>query len=262
MARFYYQLFIDSPVGRRLTDYWRSCMSVERLAERYVKRMGGQYYYDDPAYFAGGVSFISFPDNRPTDPQMWREVGTQHADGSFDDARSEGYKGAVAEGDIVYFGPNVHKVVEWVDIPDKDFRPQDTFDHVYDKHPVERDGKWFVKCIRFEYHEPPGRSDKTLRVASRTVRRAIKAELKRMRLPVMRVEPLLNLLGAEWLQTDTADGKPVAAPQSTPSFFPFEEHYYIGCEYACKAEGLREISPQTYKTYTDKYERLMRRQQG
>lgn len=107
MAKFFYQMPIESTAGRRLTDFWHSCISVERLADKYAKRMGGQYYYSDPNYFAGGVAFISFPGNKPQDPTIWREVGVQHEDGSFTSVRELAYHGATAAGDIVYFEPNV-----------------------------------------------------------------------------------------------------------------------------------------------------------
>lgn len=271
MSKHYYKLLIDSPTGKRLTEFWHSCISVERLAEKYAKRMGGEFYYSDPKYFAGGVSVISFPGNRPSDPQMWREVGTQHADGSFVDVREPDYKGATAAGDVVYFEPNVRKRIDWEELPTKDFRPADTFDCIHSAiPPIERDGKWFVQVCRFEYDEPPGRSGNGQRVASRSVRKAIKAEVQRNRLPVMRVEPLFDLLGAD-LQPKTdgggADGRGTAVnstkgPTSTPTFFAYEHYYIIGCDYPCSADGLVEISAQTHRTFQDMHVRQMQRKEN
>ena len=237
MSKYHYQLPVDSKTGKKLSHFWHLCMKCEQEAEKYAKKMGGQYYYSDPRYFAGGVSFISFPDNKPKDAAMWREIGK-----------------IGDEEDVVYFEPNVTKRIDWEEIPTKDYRPQNSFDCIYGRQPVEKDGKWYLQCIRFEYDEEPGLSHNSPRVASRTVRRAIKAEMQRTKLPVMRVEPLLNLLGADWLQTETVDGKPQKSPETTPTFFVFENHYYIGCDYECKADGLKEISPQTHRTYQCKYE--------
>lgn len=264
MAKFHYELFIDSKTGKRLTDYWHSCISAERNADRYAKRMGGEFYYSDPKYFAGGVSYISFPKNKPADPGVWREVGTQYADGSFVSAMSPNYQGALAEGDVVYFEPNISKKMDRVEIPNQEYRPKDTFDCVHGKEPIERDGKWYLPCLRFLYDEEIGfrhdlKGGHQPRVASRTVRRAIKVELQRLRLPGVKVEPLLNLLGAEWLPKDLSDGKRVKTPDTTPTFFPLDQHYYIGCDYECKADGLRALTPQQYRTAQDKFERQMKR---
>lgn len=313
MSKHYYRLFIDTPTGKRLSDYWHRCIRCEREAEKYAKKMGGEFYYEDPQYFAGGVVYISFAGNRPQDPKMWREVGVQHADGSFTGVREPDYQGATTAGDTVYFEPNVRKRIEWEEVPTADYRPSDTFDHIYSRRPpmskTDEQGvtHWFVQVCHFLYDEAPGHSGSRpdgLRTASRTVRRAIKAEVRRTQLPVMRVEPLLELLGAEWIAGDALSPTPAAkasdeenpsasgkssgsekaslpqaghpadeqpdrradghgatvnltrSPVSTPTFFAFEHHYFIGCDYPCKAEGLIEISPQTHRTYQCKAERL------
>ena len=260
MSKFYYRLLIDSPTGRLLTAFWHSCVSVERLAEKYAKRMGGEYYYSDPKYFAGGVIYISFPNNKPTDPMMWREVGIQHEDGSFIGVRDERYpecREHLQKGDVVYFQPNVNKRLDWVEVDGADFQPTNTFDTIYNPPAVlRRDDKgvehYMMQCLKYEYDEPPGRSANGLRTASQTVRRAIKAEQQRCHLPVMKVEPLLKLLGA--VVPVPEQGKPKSVDMSTPTFFAYEEHYYIGCNYECEAEGLRSISQQTHRTYQCKAE--------
>lgn len=266
MEKFYYRLLIDSPTGKRLSEFWHSCITAERQADGYAKKMGGQYYYSDPHFFAGGVSFISFPNNKPKDPAMWREVGTQHADGSFDDARTPGYIRTAAADDIVYFEPNVSKRIDWVEVPSRDYRPQDSFDCIHSKGApmvkTDDEGRehYFVQFCRFEYNEGPGHSGNGLRTASRTVRRAIRAEVLRTKLPAIRVEPLLNLLGADWMKTAGSDGR-IKAPDTTPTFFAYEHHYFIGIDYPCSAEGLRDITSQQYRTASDLYRRQMDRKE-
>lgn len=256
---------IDSPTGKLLTAYWHSCISVERLADKYAKRMGGEYYYSDPKYFAGGVVYISFPNNKPKDEKMWREVGLQHEDGSFVSVRDPEYlscKAQLKPGDVVYFQPNVNKRMDWVEVDGADFQPTNTFDTIYNPPAVvRRDDKgvehYMMQVLKYEYDEPPGRSANGLRTASQTVRRAIKAEQQRNRLPVMKVEPLLKLLGAVMPDMEEST-KPVRVDIPTPTFFAFEEHYYIGCDYECVAEGLRAISQQTHRTYQCKMENLQK----
>lgn len=260
MSKFHYRLLIDSPTGKLLTAFWHSCISVERLADKYAKRMGGQFYYSDPKYFAGGVVYISFPGNKPTDPGMWREVGCQHDDGSFVSASQQEFQDCKEHpkpGDCIYYEPNVTKRVEMVEVPGPDYVPRNTFDCIF-VPPVEtrtdKLGKehFFVKCLRYEYDEPPGKSANGLRTASNTVRRAIKAEQQRQKLPVMKVDPLLKLLGA--VLPEPKEGKPVRIDIPTPTFFAFEQHYYIGCDYECQADGLKPISAQTHRTYVCKCE--------
>lgn len=258
MSKHYYKVLIDSPTGKRLTQFWHRCMKCEQEADNYAKKMGGQYYYSDPKYFAGGVVYISFPNNKPSDPKMWREVGCQYEDGTFVPAKSPDYKGPSSTADVVYYEPNVTKRLEWVEVPTKDYRPQDTFDSIYSTAaPVEKpdkDGKlhYWLQVVRFEYDEEPGPSSSGLRVASRSVRRAIKAEMKRSKLPVMRVEPLLSLLGA--VMPEPEDGKRSKSIDNTPTFFAYQYNYLIGCDYECQADGMEELTPQQHHTYVCKFQ--------
>lgn len=258
MSKHYYKCRYDTRIGKQIDRFLLSCARCENEAERYAKKMGGQYYYDDPSYFAGGVTFISFPDNKPSDPGMWREVGVQHKDGSFTSVLEPEYHGAVSDGDVLYFEPNVHKQVEWVEVDNVDTRPSDTFDCIYSPMPhikkTDKDGRehFFIQRVRFVFSEASGRSGNGQRVASRTVRRAIKAELKRKRLPTIGVEPLLTIFGAD------TKNQTVKNP-TTPTLFLYEDYYFIGCDYECKADDMIEISSFTHRTNQDLYLRHLKR---
>ena len=238
MAQHYYKLLQESATGRKLAAFWQACIKVERRAEAYAKSMGAQYYYSDPKYFAGGVACVGFADKVQPNLKMWREAGE-------------------VDGQMQYV-PNVDKHVEWVEVPDAQKMPQNTFDCIYNPHqqPVERDGKLYRSCLKFEYHEESGRSDQGVRVASRDIRKAIKAEVHRIKLPVVKVETLLQLLQADWLPADKTDGKPVKGPQSTPTFFTYEQYYVVGCEYECKSVDMVDITPQQYRTFSDLAKRM------
>lgn len=238
MAQHFYKLLQESPTGRQLAAFWQACIKVERRAEAYAKSMGAQYYFSDPKYFAGGVACVGFADKVQPNLKMWREAGE-------------------IDGQMQYV-PNVDKHVEWVEVPNAEQMPQNSFDRLFHPHqqPVERDGKLYRSCLKFEYHEEPGRSDQGVRVASRDIRKAIKAEVHRINLPVVKVETLLQLLQADWLPADKGDGKPVKGPQSTPTFFAFEQYYIVGCEYECKSKDLNDITPQQYRTFSDLAKRL------
>lgn len=232
----YYKLLQESATGHKLHEFWHACIKAEEAAENYARLMGAECYYSDPKYFAGGVACVSFAEGIKPNPKMWREAGE-------------------IDGQMQY-EPNVDKRGDLVEVPDADYKPQNSFDCLFSQAQpaIERNGKWYRQCLRFEYHEPEGRSANGKRVASRDVRKAIKAEVMRMRLPVVKVERLLEVLQADWLPE--ADGKPRRGLEQTPTFFAYEQYYIIGCQYECKAKGLVDITPQQHRTFQDLAVRL------
>lgn len=82
---------------------------------------------------------------------------------------------------------------------------------------------------------------------TRDIRRAMKAEEKRQRLPLVKTETLYEILKAQLPD----DGK---LSDWTPTVFEYDGKYFIGCEYVCTAAGMTEISQQTHRTYQSKLE--------
>lgn len=241
MSKFFYEVPADSKTGEKISRFWEKCIRCEQAAEKYAKKMGGKYYYSDPRYFAGGVVCIAFDEGQRIDKQVWRVSGVDRQDG------------------VTYYEPDCRERTGAVEVTSRDYKPQDTFCRYHDQERIfEREGKLFVPYVEFYRDEPAGpkRYDgHAERQASRGLRKAIKAEVQRKRLPVMRTEALLHILGA-----DTGVAGAGASEPSTPTFFAFRSRYFIGCDYDCSGNpDLKGISPQMYNLNRSRCELESRR---
>ena len=286
MNQHYYECAQDSELGKKISDFWTKCSRCETEAEKYAKAMGAKTYYEDPQYFAGGCLCVAFAEGVRIDPGVWREAGKEQDSGT------------------VYYAPDVQSRTGCTEIPNREYALKDTFDRIYRRDRIltfgqalmmrplrewaadagysltgdgavdgrelaERyKGKLFVPYVEFYRSEPAVRSNGQPRTASRGLRKAIKAEIRRRRLPVMRTEDLLAILGADLLgsqssDAQTADAQPADGPKKrevlTPTFFPHRSRYFIGCAYPCTSPDLLEITPQIYRMNQDKHEREMKR---
>lgn len=236
----FYECAVDSDLGKRISDFWTKCSRCETEAEKYAKAMGAKTYYEDPQYFAGGCVCVAFAEGATVDKGVWREAGREQ-DGT------------------VYYMPDVQSRKGSVEIPSREYALKDTFDRIYQRDRIiQKDGKLFVPYLEFYRQESSvGANGVTPRTASRGLRKAIKAEIRRRRLPVMRTEDLLAILGADVLgaQPDGQKRREVL----TPTFFPHRSRYFIGCAYPCSHADLAEITPQQYRMNQDKHEREMKR---
>ena len=98
-------------------------------------------------------------------------------------------------------------------------------------------GKSIIQAIKdYEPHQK-----------TRDIRRAMKAEEKRQRLPLVKTETLYEILKAQ-----LPDGGKLS--DWTPTIFEYDGKYFIGCEYVCEGPGMTEISQQTHRTYQSKLE--------
>ena len=137
-------------------------------------------------------------------------------------------------------------------IPHRDFALKDTYCRLYQRDRiVQMDGKLMVPYLEFFRDEEPISSNMMPRVASRGLRKAIKAEVRRRKLPRMQVGDLLVILKADLPEK-------VKEP-TTPTFFPYRSRYFIGCAYPCLSSDLTEITPQIYRMNADKHVREERR---
>ena len=226
----YYEVMIESEMGRRISEFWNQCMKAEQEAEKYAKSMGAVTYYENPNMFAGGCLCVAFMANAKVDLGVWREAGHEQ-----DGTR--------------YYCPNVETRTGEVEIPHRDYALKDTYCRLYKRDQIrERDGKLMVPYLEFYREESPIGTNGQKRTASNGLRKAIKAEMKRRKLPVVPVTRLLAILGAT-VPTPTLE----RTETTTPTFFPYQQRYFIGTEYTCQGEGLVEITPQLYRMNRDKY---------
>ena len=232
--KYFYECAQDSELGKKISGFWQKCLRCEEAAEKYAKAMGAVTYYEDPKYFAGGCLCVAFAKDARIDSGVWREAGREQ------------------EGGTPYYMPDVESRMGYEEIPHRDYALKDTYCRIYKRDSIlQKDGKLLVPYIEFYRKEEPISSNMMPRVASRGLRKAIKAEVRRRRLPVMTVGSLLSLLQAEMPER-------VNQPM-TPTFFPYRSRYFIGCDYACHSLDLEEITPQIYRMNADKHEREERR---
>lgn len=274
MNQHFYECAQDSDLGKKISDFWQKCITCEKWAEKYAKAMGAKTYYEDPQYFAGGCLCIAFAEGVRIDPAVWREAGKEEDSGT------------------VYYAPDVQSRTGCVEIPSREYALKDTFDRIYQRNRIltfaqaaifrplrewaadvgykltgdgtvdgkelgERyKGKLYVPYLEFYRDEPAVGTNGQPRTASKGLRKAIKAEVRRRRLPVIRTEDLLSILGADVLSAQT-DGK--KREVLTPTFFPHRSRYFIGCGYPCSHADLEEITPQIYRMNQDLHQIEMRK---
>ena len=219
VKRHYYKLHVDSVAGKKLARFWHNCQNCEEAAEDWCKKFGAKFYYSDPNYFAGGVACVSFGDGE-VNKNEWRSVGD-------------------IDGEEFYL-PAVQAVSEMVEIPHREYQLKDSWDIMYLRGQIREtpDHKIVIPKISFRPAGPQFTSKNRPVQCGRKMRRAIIAEQHRLKLPVMTVGQLYEILGAK------DDGK----AKETPTFFVRGVHFYIGCVYECKADGMEEMTQQQYRT--------------
>ena len=71
--KYYYEFPQECEIGRKMADFHKACIEAEEKAEQWAMKQGAKGYYDDPDYFAGGVSAVMF-DKKPS-KRVWKEAG-------------------------------------------------------------------------------------------------------------------------------------------------------------------------------------------
>ena len=233
----YYETAVDSATGKKISDFWEKCNRCNQASHDYAKKMGAESFEPDYNAFEGGVTALYFPDDAKVDLGVWQLLTT--------DPKTQ--KGM--------YVPRVESRMDYIEIPHRDYALKDSFDRIYKRDSIvqQEDGRLLVPFIQFYRDEPGVGSNGQPRAASKGLRKAIKAEVRRRRLPVMRVGTLFGILGTELPQ----DVREV----SMPTFFPYRSRYFIGCAYPCVSADLLEITPQQYKMNEGKWRCEAARQQ-
>lgn len=228
-VRYFYRVPVESATGKLISRFWHACQKCEEAADDYCKKFGAKYFYSDPKFFAGGVACVAFADDAKVDEKEWRKF-------------------MVLDG-VQYYIPACEAVRDAVEVPSREYQLRDSWDTMYLRDKIQEvhvptdDGttvkKLMMPKISFrpvgQQTDPQGRPIQ----ASRKQRRAIIAEQKRLKLPVMTVQQIYRIFGAQ-----LPEGR---ISQETPTFFLRSTTYYIGCAYPCSAKGLEEITAQQYR---------------
>lgn len=252
---YYYQCDRHSKAGRELYKFHRSAQHADEAAEAYAKRYEASSYVQPAQFFTGGIDYLEF-DKEP-DPQVWRKKFTA-ADG-----RGE-------------YEPNCMVGADICALFDEHLRPSDTWNTTYSKERLtweqvkNRKTAWdWLQLIHEPFsgstEEAAQRAEDLLKnrvfveylyyygdqphekhtVAPRTLRQAVHAEKDRVTLPVVRTEDLYTLLGM-LLPQDAEEAKTYLQETETPTYFIYDDTWYVRTCHPCSAEGLHGISEGTY----------------
>ena len=242
MNQYFYECAQDSELGKKISDFWTKCNRCNFASHDYAKKMGAVSFEPDYDYFEGGVTGLYFPDDAKVDLSVWKVAMTN------------------PKTNENLYVPNVNSRIGYAEIPHREYALRDTFDRIYHRDRIiQNDGKLYVPYTEFYRDEPAGtrhdiKGGKQPRTASKGLRKAIKAEIRRRRLPVMPVTVLLNTLSATVPAASPAGNPAILA---MPTFFPFRSRYFIGCPYPCSSSDLLEITPQIYRMNQSKYQSEM-----
>lgn len=245
---YYYVCKKTSAVGRRLCSFFRKALRADERAENYAKKFAASSYVQPSQFFAGGVDFLEF--DKAPDPAVWRKRITT-PDG------------------IDEYEPNCMVRSDFLVVDDENFTPSDTWNRTFlparlqwtlvrgkksmkewaavagcvltkDK---EKDaclidellsGKFFIPYLEYFGEEMVVNAKRV----PQSLRKAIRAEKERQRLPVVDAQELFLLLD---MQLDVPDDAKKASQLSveTPIFFLQGDNFYIRSRVPCKADELQ-----------------------
>lgn len=216
MSKYYYQFRADTPEGKKLRSFHRACQKAEQEAERYAKKVGATSYYTDPKAYAGGVVAVVFKNDSEINEKMWRFLGCQEVNGE------------------KLYTPNV-TIAYGKDVVKAGKRPFETATKIYKNVSVDRNNDYEVSYISIETSEQLSRIEHA---------RTITAEKWRLKLPIVYTTDFYRIVHADMSVVDGTSA-PVKIEETTPVFFLYRDHYYIGLNYPIHNSEFEEI-PQAF----------------
>lgn len=260
MAKYFYRTSCTSSLGKQIRLYLHDCDKAEVAAEIFAKKIGAEAYYPSPMSFAGGVSYVTFPQGKKVNEKIWKKQKEQDADGA-----------------DVYVPDVIHRRGALL-LPRKDFRPSDTAYRIYDKRNCrwqdvrdlykmtdwagmigmrltddkQKDAELLDERMSKELFRMftelsrPGiviTSDGRYKIPL-IDREAIRIEHDRMRLPEVNANRLFRLLNIDFMDGQD-NGMKIVQPVA-PAFFEWADRYYIGSSYPCNHDDLETITQGTF----------------
>ena len=226
VKRYYYQFDCTSELGKQFRRMWNRCMKADKARVAFQEKVGAVAHCPNDAMFAGGVDGVFFADDAKVDRKIWQEAGKSD------------------DGSICWL-PICKRRTGKLRLSKGAKRPADTATRIFGEVFTEKNGRTAVKYVelyRDDKYSNPMRSRSDV---PHHVRRSIRIERARLKLPVVSVLQVLNLLQAD-LSGGKSDGKMHIVRPVTPTFFEYWRKFYIGCAYPCHAEGMEEISSWAY----------------
>lgn len=256
--------------ARLLTKYWHEAARAEREAQKYAVGYGADEYWSDPNFFAGGVSYLSF--KKEPDSDVWRKATKIDGMDAWEpNVRMVQMMARVAHG--------LQPSDTWNTVYQHKAR---TFDEVRERYSLEQwaqlckvvlsgndDKDWrrianklrhddFVDFVRIMPMTDVRQDNRGRLKPTRKQSRAVRAQKLRLRLPVVRVEELYSILGADVTAKDER-GHQIRA-EHTPTFFKYWGEFYFCCDFPCKGDDLKELPFGEYMANMRQAERQAERQ--
>ena len=239
---YYYKFNVKTNLGKSFVRLWHECDKAEKAAERFAAKVAAVMFYPVDSSMAGGVSCVVFKDNKCPKPGHWKSIGKD----------ADGYE---------LWVPNVKQRTGALALADAGSKPNAVTNRIYQKQPfTSAEGQLLLPYVELYRDDEASKSISGRYKMSWAARESIRIEKERRTLPVVSVMQILNLLQAD-VTGCNGDGKMHVVRPVTPTFFRYSQTIYLGCAYACKAEGLKEITMGDYLEI-EKEVRAMERDNG
>lgn len=216
MSKYYYKFPADSKEGKLLRSFHRAAIKAEQEAQKYVKKVGADAYYEDPNGFVGGVGCVVFKDMKKVNTNIWRYIGKQEENGD------------------LLFQPNVIVTGGQRTLQPGETVPKDSTRRIWqDVQPIEGDGERTATYIDL--------SARATNAPKTEQARAVQAERWRLKLPIVRTAAFYRIVHADLSALDGTQA-PRKVEESTPVFFRYHSHYFIGLDHPIHHNLFEEIA--------------------
>ena len=218
----------------------KDCQKAERAQMDFGRKCGAESIVPVDGAFEGGVVGVVFKDDVQVNRTVWKEI-VKDKDGK------------------IIWRPNCEHREGAIVAKSDNYRPSNTATRIYRykqvgwervKHlfPADAERVAALGQKRYILYTELYRDDtkKTPREMSKQQREAISLEHRRMMLPVVTPQRVFATLHADMMADAKKDEQVRIVQPETPTFWEYDDYWYIGCVFPCKADGLVEISSEAY----------------
>ena len=267
MAKHYYYYRCDSAseIGKKLKRLLNDCQKAERAQMDFGRKCGAESIVPVDDNFEGGVIGVTFADDDEVNKTVWKEIVKDRDGKTIWRPNCECREGvAISKNDRYRPSNTATRLFDYKQRTFAEVKHLYTAQQWYDLGRLfltgneltgnrEEDEALVVKALsekRFIKYVELYRTDtdKSIREMSKLQREAINLEHHRRMLPVVTPLRVFSLLGADMMADVPEDKQTDFVKPDTPTFWEYADHWYIGCVFPCKAEGLTEISSEAYTT--------------
>lgn len=236
---YYYRCDSASEIGKKLKRLLNDCQKAERAQMDFGRKCGAESIVPVDENFEGGVIGVTFADDKQVNRTIWKEI-VKDKDGK------------------IIWRPNCEHREGAIVAKSKNYRPSNTATRIYRYQQVgwERVKHLFpsdcvddsMKDKQYILYTDLYREDasSSVRKMSKQQREAICIEHQRMMLPVVTPQRVFAVLQADITASIPAEKKMYIVQPETPTFWEYDNFFYIGCMFPCRAEGLTEIESEAY----------------